>query len=287
MASDTKNVKIGVCQVIFNGQDLGYTKGGVEVTVKTETHQVTIDQFGKTPINEYIMGRSVQVKAPLAETTLANLVQTMPGANLVQNGGAVATGTMTIATNPTNGQTVVIGGKTITFKTASPVASNNEVLIGATPSATASNLKDFLNANADAVLKNLAATVAAAVVTISYGQKGVAGNAVTLATGTAGASVTVSGATLTGGVDGTPARVDVPVGVGVNLLDYAKVLTLHPQGKPAADKSEDFTVFLAACAGDLNFAYKLEDERVFSVEFNGYPDPTTDKLFAVGDPTVV
>ena len=71
--SDTKNVKLGVCQVFFDGRDLGYTKGGVEVTVQSQTHEVNVDQFGQTAINEYIMGRKVKVKCPLAETTLQNL----------------------------------------------------------------------------------------------------------------------------------------------------------------------------------------------------------------------
>ena len=173
MASDIKNVKLGVCKVTFDGQDLGYTKGGVEVSVKTETHKVMVDQFGKTPINEYVMGREVTVKCPLAETTLENLVKIMPGATLV-----------------------------------------------------------------------------------------------------------------TDAVDSTKKVVDVPTGIGTNLLDIAKVLVLHPIGKPDLDKSDDFTIFKAATAGALNFSYKLEDERVFSCEFNGYPD-STGKLFAVGDTTAV
>lgn len=173
MASDIKNVKLGVCKVTFDGQDLGYTKGGVEVSVKTETHKVMVDQFGKTPINEYIMGREVQVKVPLAETTLENLVKIMPGASLV-----------------------------------------------------------------------------------------------------------------TDGVDPTKKVVNVPTGIGSNLLDIAKVLVLHPIGKPDSDKADDFTVFKAATAGALQFSYKLEDERVYSCEFNGYPD-AQGKLFAVGDTTAV
>ena len=50
--SDTKNVKLGVCKVFYDNVDLGYTQGGVDVTVKTETHKVNVDQFGKTTINE-------------------------------------------------------------------------------------------------------------------------------------------------------------------------------------------------------------------------------------------
>ena len=86
MASDTKNVKMGVCSVFYKGVDLGYTQGGVQVTVTTQTHKTNVDQFGKTTINETIMSRDVSVKVPLAETTLDNLVATMPGATLVGTG---------------------------------------------------------------------------------------------------------------------------------------------------------------------------------------------------------
>lgn len=79
----TENVKLGPCRITYNSVDLGFTKGGVEVEVTTDTHKVTIDQFGETAIAEYIMGRNVTVTMPLAETTLENLVAIMPGATLV------------------------------------------------------------------------------------------------------------------------------------------------------------------------------------------------------------
>ena len=83
MASSTENVKLGVCTIMFDSVDLGYTKGGVEVAVATTTHEVKIDQFGETPVNELVTGRTVTAKVPLAETTLENLVKIMPGATLV------------------------------------------------------------------------------------------------------------------------------------------------------------------------------------------------------------
>jgi hypothetical protein len=52
MSSNTKNVKLGVCTVLYKGVDLGYTKGGVEVDVTTSTKPVTVDQFGESVINE-------------------------------------------------------------------------------------------------------------------------------------------------------------------------------------------------------------------------------------------
>lgn len=167
MASDTQNVKLGVCKIFFDGNDLGYTKGGVEVTVTTETHKVEVDQFGKTPIKEFLMGRQVTVKAPLAETTIQNMAALMPGATI---------------------------------------------------------------------------------------------------TGTPGAEV-----------------LSVTTGVGVDLLAVAKPLRLHPVSKPDNDKTEDFVIYRAATPGALNFAYKLDAERIFNADFTGYPDPVTGKLFAIGD----
>lgn len=278
--SDTKNVKLGVCKVFYEGKDLGYTQGGVEVSVTTETHKTNVDQFGKTTINEYIMGREVTVKVPLAETTLDNLVAIMPGATLVTD-AAAASGSMTIATQPTNGQTVIVNGRTVTFKTAP--ANDLDVLIGASATATAANLAGVLNSSVDTAISVATYTAAAAVVNVAFDARGIAGNSFTLATGTAGASVTVSGAKLTGGTAGTTNRVEVTNGVGADLLSIAKELRLHPKSLPDNDKSEDFVIPLAATPGALTFAYKLEEERIFNCDFTGYPDPNTGKLFSVGN----
>ena len=81
--SSTENIRMGTCRVLYAGVDLGYTSGGVEVTVATTTHETKVDQFGDTVANEYIMGRSITIKAPLIETTLENMAQLMPGSTLV------------------------------------------------------------------------------------------------------------------------------------------------------------------------------------------------------------
>jgi hypothetical protein len=277
--SDTRNVRLGVCKVFFDGDDLGYTQGGVEVAISTETHKTNVDQFGKTAINEYIMGRNASAKVPLAETTIENMVRIMPGATIVQSGGAKAAGTITVGPNPTTGQTVIVNGKTITFKTAAATA--DEVTIGANAAATAAALAAKLNASTDPAIAAADYTVAAAVVTATYQSFGTVGNAFTLAAGTSGA--TVSGATLTGGVDSTKQYVEVTHGVGQDLLASAKELRLHPTSRPDTDKTEDFVFMYANTPGALNFAYKLDAERIFNVEFTGYPDPVTGKLFRFGD----
>jgi hypothetical protein len=168
MTSSTTNVKVGACRVTFDGVDLGYTQGGVEVMVTTETHKVNVDQFGKSIINEIIMGRTISVKVPLAETTLENLVKIMPGA------------------------------------------------------------------------------------------------------------------VLTTGTDVTKKRVDVPTGVGTDLLSIAKVLVLHPSANADANKNDDVTIPFAATSGAMQYAYTVDKERIFNVTFDGYPSPTTNLLYQVG-----
>jgi hypothetical protein len=86
MTSSTDNVKIGVCALTFDGADLGYTKGGVDVSITTETYTVTVDQFGTTAINDYVIGINCTVTTPLAETSLENLAAVMPAAALVIDG---------------------------------------------------------------------------------------------------------------------------------------------------------------------------------------------------------
>lgn len=292
MASNTKNVKLGVCKVLYAGFDLGYTQGGVDVSVSTETHKVNIDQFGKTSINEYLMGRTVSAKVPLAETTIENLVAVMPGAVMTTTGGGVATGTITITTQPANSDTLIVNGYTLTFRSVLTVpAVEGEVLIGAAATNTAANLAAVLSALTDARVAQAVYSAATNVVTVRWGPsniggangvRSVDGNLFTLNAGTAGAKVTLSGATLTGGADPTTRSATVGTGIGTDLLSIAKELRLHPVGRPDSDRSDDFVIPLAGTAGALQFAYKLEDERIYNVEFMGYPDPATGVLFRLG-----
>ena len=283
MASDTKNVKLGVCLVTYDGVDLGYTKGGVEVEVKTETKKVMVDQFGNSEINEYILGRTCMVKVPLAETTVENLARFMPGATLAAQNGVKATGTVTFATSvPANNDVVTVNGLAFTFKTG-PVSSPHDISLTGivTVSDAAAALVRAIKNSVDSRVTVLTAANVAGVVTITFSDFGPAGNAVTLAK--TGTNVTVSGATLAGGVAATRLKVTVATGIGISLLDGAKKLILHPIAAASTDRSLDFTVPLAATPGELNYAFKLDEERIFMANFTGYPDPITKTLFIVGD----
>lgn len=278
--SDTNNVKLGVCKIFYGGVDLGYTKGGVEVTVTTSTHEVKVDQFGETPINEIITGRQVNVKAPLAETTLDNLIATMPGATLIST-GAKASGTITFATAvPVEGDKVIVNGVEYTFK-ASPSAAT-DMPIPASLNAAAAALADRLNMH---MLNVVTASVSGATVTVTAVRRGTAGNAITLSKQfTEPSNLTLSGATLSGGADPVNGeRVDVKTGVNTSLLALAKELRLRPLG---TEGDEDFVVYRAACPGALNFAYQADNERVFNAEFKGYPD-AQDRVFGFGNQNAV
>jgi hypothetical protein len=283
MPSNTENVKLGVCTVTYDGNDLGYTQGGVEVTVATTTKKVMVDQFGNSEVNEVITGRTCNAKVPLAETTLENLVRIMPGAVLKSSGGMAASGTVTFVTAvPVDGDKVNLNGVDFTFKT-NPVGPH-QMAIPATIGAAATALRDAVNNSIDPRVSMITASAVAAVVTITADDQGLAGNAFTMAkTFVTAANITLSGAVLAGGVDPTKKGVSVPNGIGISLLARAKKLVLHPIALAADDRTEDFIIPLAATAGAMQFSFKLDQERLFPVDFTAYPDAVTKKLYYVGD----
>lgn len=76
--ADITNVKLGVCSVSFNGNDLGHTKGGVTVTYTPEYHDVTVDKYGNTVVDKRLLGEKLTATVPLAETTLSNFQVAIP-----------------------------------------------------------------------------------------------------------------------------------------------------------------------------------------------------------------
>lgn len=174
VSTQTKNVKLGPCKVTFGAVDLGLTKGGVEVTLTTNKHEVTVDQFGSTIINDLITGRTGSVKVPMAETDLAKLLIVFPGAVLV-----------TDATTPTK------------------------------------------------------------------------------------------------------KKLNIPTGVGLSLIDVAQKLVLHPTANAAENKADDFTVPICAPAGSATFSFQVENERVYAIDFQMYPDEVTGLLAVLGDESAI
>jgi len=98
------------------------------------------------------------------------------------------------------------------------------------------------------------------------------------------ASVIPGSTLVTDGTDPLQRKLEIPTGAGVSLRDLADVLTLHPTNEPASNLEEDFVIPLACASGDISFAYRHDEERVFTVEFVGYADNTSGLLAVIGDP---
>ncbi len=160
-----------------------------------------------------------------------------------------ATGTYTFVANPTNTQTIVLNGTTVTFVTSG--ATGNQVNLGADVAATLFNLETFLNATTDTNLVAATYNLNGSVLNITGAPAGVAGNLFTLAAGTYGG--TVSGPTLTGGtnaVGGIPAAATFTIQVSdiaaLALSQDAVIDALNEGGfvqGPASATNGDIAVF--------------------------------------------
>lgn len=266
MASSTDNVKLGVCTVEYGGVDLGYTKGGVEVEVATETYKVMIDQFGNTPVKEYITARTCLVRVPLAETTLEVLTQIMPGNTLVDNATKNVWTVTEAAPAASTEYILTVNGTNYSYTTdASPTAT--ELVDGFVTVINADGARAFDAQNSTDTL-----VLTARVSGVSYSV----------------AESAASTGTFDSVTETTPAasgskRVDVTTNVSADLKAGSSTLKLHPIAA-GANKNDDFIVPLAATGGAVTYAYKLDEERIFNVEFQAYPDDTQGGLlFQVGD----
>lgn len=184
-------------------------------------------------------------------------------------GAVAASGTLTINVNPTAGDTVGVNGQTITFRASGAVA--NEVNIGASATATATALA--------AVLTNVTgvnASAAGAVVTITAEALGTAGNSIALANPSNGASITRSGATLTGGaaahsvtIGGNAfAFVASAPGAGEVLIG-ASVTTAATNLAAAINALADFNATSAAGVVTISAAVAGEDGNLYALTKTG------------------
>ena len=84
--ANISNVRIGVCSVKFGGVDLGHTKDGVEFHFERDFEDLTVDQYGSTPIDKALTGQNLTVVLSLAEPTLDNLNVAIPEGSHAQAG---------------------------------------------------------------------------------------------------------------------------------------------------------------------------------------------------------
>lgn len=86
MAKNTANIKIGECDVYYNNELLGHTKGGVEFSFEREFEDLTVDQYGNMPLDKALTGQKLTIKVFLAEPTKANFARAIPEGRYDYNG---------------------------------------------------------------------------------------------------------------------------------------------------------------------------------------------------------
>ena len=74
----TINVEMGTCRTTWGANPAFQTKGGVEVSYAPEYHEIVLDMYGKSPIDEILIGETMKAKVPIAETTYNNLKAVIP-----------------------------------------------------------------------------------------------------------------------------------------------------------------------------------------------------------------
>src|SRR6266567_2402593 len=71
--ADATKVQLGTCQVTYKGVDLGHTIGGVQVTYTPNYHETSVDKYGSSVVEKFLIGERLIAKCNLAEITFANL----------------------------------------------------------------------------------------------------------------------------------------------------------------------------------------------------------------------
>lgn len=133
-----------------------------------------------------------------------------------------ATGSIEFSGQPDPSSTITLNGVTITFVSSSP--STNEVEIGLDLSETLGNLLSLLQGSTNPDLTVATYSISGGdTLEIEYNTAGSAGNAYTLAVH-ADSNATPSGATLSGGADGTNGEV-VTSGSDINIGTHGLILT--------------------------------------------------------------
>lgn len=89
--ADATRIQLGVCDVTYKGVNLGHTQGGVTVTYSPDFHETSVDAYGSSVVEKFLVGERLKAKVNLAEFTIANL-QNAINQGTLQGDDAVSVG---------------------------------------------------------------------------------------------------------------------------------------------------------------------------------------------------
>lgn len=79
MGKDVTEIRsLGTCRVNFGSRDMGYTQGGVTVTITTSWNEIMIDEYGEVPVDAIDIGTNIEVMVPLVQASVNNYEYAFP-----------------------------------------------------------------------------------------------------------------------------------------------------------------------------------------------------------------
>ncbi len=81
--ADAAKIQLGVCSVTYKGVDLGHTMEGVTVVYTPDYHETSVDKYGTSVVEKFLVGERLKATVKLAEFTIANLQAAINQATLV------------------------------------------------------------------------------------------------------------------------------------------------------------------------------------------------------------
>lgn len=73
MPKDVTEIRrLGTCRINYAGYDMGYTQGGVTVTITTSWTTIMIDEYGEVPVDDIDIGTNIEATIPIVQASLTN-----------------------------------------------------------------------------------------------------------------------------------------------------------------------------------------------------------------------
>lgn len=282
------NVKIEPCNAIFDGTDLGFIDGDIEVSLEEQLYDVTAHQHGTNVLDAIRTGKVQSVTMNLKESSVSQL------ASLIGMGGTSASTAAAEVTEISIASVASIGGKYFDISSANN-AVRYRVWFDVNNGSSAPTLTGYTGVEVDldatptvaetttalqTALENLAAFTAVEsggnTVTVTNAATGPADDAVD---GTTGFTITVT----TQGAASKPAwGMDKDF---TAVSNEAAVLILHPVVIAAGTATRDL-VFWKAYPLLQSITFSGESAMMIPVEFKIYPDldrPSNSRYFSYGE----
>jgi len=291
--SDIANIKVEPCSVEWDGADLGFTDGDIEITTEETGAEITAHQEGTNVLDMIRTGKKVELSVTLKETSAAQ-VQAMLSAGGGVSGGVAKIETIVCVADSSgslNNTVFFIQGKNPTTKAVTdyavylnvnsagvdpsiPGKTSVEVAVATNDASTA--VADAVAAALDALADFAAPNPGASTVTVTHSEVGArdasdAGNTgFTMAVSTAGVNA----------LTGWGKSKDF-----TGMLSDSAKLVLHPVVNDVADLDGDLAFWKAyPMVGSI--VQSGENPKTVSITFKIFPDsskPDETRLFAFGD----